>query len=36
MQERNEKLNKLAKEIPAREYLHIIMHCVFRHMYIER
>ena len=27
-------LYKLAKEIPARDYLHIIMHCVFRHMYM--
>jgi len=28
-------LYKLAKEIPVRDYLHIIMHCVFRHMYME-
>ena len=25
---------KLAKEIPVRNYLHIVMHCVFRHMYV--
>ena len=25
---------KTAKEIPARDYLHIVMHCVFRHMYV--
>ena len=23
---------KLAKEIPVRDYLHMVMHCVFRHM----
>lgn len=26
---------KTAKEIPVRDYLHIVMHCVFRHMYME-
>lgn len=26
---------KLAKEIPVRDYLHIVMHCVFRHMYMD-
>ena len=25
---------KLAREIPVRNYLHIVMHCVFRHMYM--
>lgn len=25
---------KQAKEIPIRDYLHIVMHCVFRHMYM--
>ena len=25
---------KAAKEIPVRDYLHIVMHCVFRHMYM--
>lgn len=25
---------KTEKEIPVRDYLHIVMHCVFRHMYI--
>jgi len=25
---------KEAREIPVREYLHVVMHCVFRHMYI--
>ncbi|MBR2366350.1 MAG: metallopeptidase, partial [Oscillospiraceae bacterium] len=25
---------KTAKEIPVRDYLHIVMHCVFRHMYM--
>ena len=25
---------KLAMEIPVRNYLHIVMHCVFRHMYM--
>ena len=24
---------KAAKEIPVRDYLHMVMHCVFRHMY---
>ena len=23
---------KMAKEIPVRDYLHIVMHCVFKHM----
>lgn len=26
---------KLAKEIPVRDYLHIVMHCVFRHMFMD-
>ena len=26
---------KQAKEIPIRDYLHIVMHCVFRHMYMD-
>lgn len=26
---------KCAKEIPVRNYLHIVMHCVFRHMYMD-
>lgn len=26
---------KAAKEIPVRDYLHIVMHCVFRHMFID-
>ena len=26
---------KAAKEIPVRDYLHIVMHCVFRHMYMD-
>lgn len=26
---------KVAKENPTRDYLHIIMHCIFRHMYVE-
>ena len=25
---------KRAKEIPVRDYLHIVLHCVFRHMYM--
>ena len=25
---------KQAKEIPVRDYLHVVLHCVFRHMYI--
>ena len=25
---------KEAKEIPVRDYLHIVMHCIFRHMYM--
>ena len=25
---------KTAKELPVRSYLHMVMHCVFRHMYI--
>ena len=24
---------KTAKEIPVRDYLHMVMHCVFKHMY---
>ena len=23
-----------AKEIPVRDYLHVVMHCIFRHMYM--
>ena len=26
---------KLAKEIPVRDYLHVVMHCVFRHMFMQ-
>ena len=26
---------KKAKEIPVRDYLHIVMHCVFRHMFMD-
>ena len=26
---------KTAKEIPVRDYLHVVMHCVFRHMYMD-
>lgn len=26
---------KHAKEIPVRDYLHIVMHCIFRHMYMD-
>lgn len=26
---------KSAKEIPVRNYLHMVMHCVFRHMYMD-
>lgn len=26
---------KTAKEIPVRNYLHMVMHCVFRHMYMD-
>lgn len=26
---------KIAKEIPVRDYLHMVMHCVFRHMYMD-
>ena len=26
---------KTAKEIPVRDYLHIVMHCVFRHMFMD-
>lgn len=26
---------KTAKDIPVRDYLHIVMHCVFRHMYMD-
>ena len=26
---------KSAKEIPVRDYLHMVMHCVFRHMYMD-
>lgn len=26
---------KIAKEIPTRDYLHIVMHCVFKHMYMD-
>ena len=26
---------KNAKEIPVRDYLHIVMHCVFRHMFMD-
>ena len=26
---------KMAKEIPVRDYLHIVMHCVFKHMYMD-
>ena len=26
---------KTAKEIPVRDYLHVVMHCVFRHMFMD-
>ena len=26
---------KTAKEIPVRDYLHIVMHCVFKHMFMD-
>lgn len=26
---------KLAQEIPVRDYLHVVLHCVFRHMYMD-
>lgn len=26
---------KTAKEIPVRNYLHMVMHCIFRHMYMD-
>ena len=26
---------KMAKEIPVRDYLHMVMHCVFRHMFMD-
>ena len=26
---------KKAKEIPVRDYLHMVMHCIFRHMYMD-
>lgn len=26
---------KLAKEAPVRDYLHMVLHCVFRHMYMD-
>ena len=26
---------KLEKEVPVRDYLHIVMHCVFRHMFMD-
>ena len=26
---------KLGKEIPVRDYLHVVMHCVFRHMFMD-
>ena len=26
---------KTAKEIPVRNYLHILMHCIFRHMFVD-
>lgn len=29
------QLYKLAKEIPVRDYLHMVMHCVFRHMFMD-
>ena len=28
------EIYKTAKEIPVRDYLHIVMHCVFKHMYM--
>lgn len=28
------KSYRSARELPARDYLHIVMHCVFRHMYM--
>ena len=29
------KLYRSARELPVRDYLHIVMHCVFRHMYMD-
>lgn len=29
------KLYRSARELPVRDYLHIMMHCVFRHMYMD-
>ena len=29
------KTYRSAREIPVRDYLHIVMHCVFRHMYMD-
>ena len=29
------KIYKAGKEIPVRDYLHLVMHCVFRHMYMD-
>ena len=29
------KIYQTAREIPVRDYLHVVMHCVFRHMYID-
>ena len=29
------KTYKKGKEIPVRNYLHIVMHCIFRHMYVD-
>ena len=29
------KIYRTAREIPVRDYLHIVMHCVFRHMYMD-
>ncbi len=26
---------KLSREIPVRDYLHMVMHCVFRHMFVD-
>ena len=27
---------RLAKEIPVRDYLHVILHCVFRHIFVSK
>lgn len=29
------QLYKIAKEIPTRDYLHVVLHCVYRHMFMD-